>query len=174
MSTISTSGISPSQIIRSEHSLRIINALNGTTQNDIIISGSLTISGSASFNDGITGSLLGTSSQAISSSFAATSSVTNAILGTSQFIPKFDGTNTLNNSSIFERDINSIGIGTSTPPTSAILTLESTTTGFLPPRMTNSEMTSIPTPVEGLMVYNLDSKAIFVFHSDVWNQLAFV
>lgn len=41
MSTISTSGISPSQIIRSEHLLRIINALDGTTPNDIIISGSL-------------------------------------------------------------------------------------------------------------------------------------
>ena len=41
MSTISTSGISPSQIIRSTHLLRIINALDGTTNDDIIISGSL-------------------------------------------------------------------------------------------------------------------------------------
>jgi len=43
MATISTSGIAPSQIIKSEHLLRIINALNGTTSNDIIISGSLNV-----------------------------------------------------------------------------------------------------------------------------------
>lgn len=41
MATISTSGISTQQIIRSEHLLRIINALNGVNANDIIITGPL-------------------------------------------------------------------------------------------------------------------------------------
>jgi hypothetical protein len=41
MATISTSGISTQQIIRSEHILRIINALNGVNANDIIITGPL-------------------------------------------------------------------------------------------------------------------------------------
>jgi hypothetical protein len=41
MATISTSGISALSQIKSEHLLRIINALNGTTSNDVIISGSL-------------------------------------------------------------------------------------------------------------------------------------
>jgi len=41
MATISTSGISALQVIKSEHLLRIINALNGVVSNDIKISGSL-------------------------------------------------------------------------------------------------------------------------------------
>jgi hypothetical protein len=41
MATISTSGISALQVIKSEHLLRIINALNGVVSNDIIIGGSL-------------------------------------------------------------------------------------------------------------------------------------
>jgi hypothetical protein len=50
MATISTSGISPGQIIRSEHLLRVINALNGVTPIDIIITGSLSVSGSTSLS----------------------------------------------------------------------------------------------------------------------------
>lgn len=46
MATISTSGIAVGQIIRSEHLLRVINALNGVTPIDIIITGSLSTSGS--------------------------------------------------------------------------------------------------------------------------------
>jgi hypothetical protein len=41
MATISTSGIAIQQIIRSEHLLRIISALNGEVPNDIIIAGTL-------------------------------------------------------------------------------------------------------------------------------------
>jgi hypothetical protein len=59
MSTISTSGISPSQVIRSSHLLRIINALDGTVNNDIIISGSLNVIGLTQFNDSVTGSFTG-------------------------------------------------------------------------------------------------------------------
>lgn len=40
MATISTSGISALQVIKSEHVLRIINALDGTLSNDIVVSGS--------------------------------------------------------------------------------------------------------------------------------------
>jgi hypothetical protein len=39
--TISTEGIYPGGVIKAEQVLRIINALNGIAQNDIIISGSL-------------------------------------------------------------------------------------------------------------------------------------
>jgi len=46
MATISTSGITVGSIIKSEHVLRIINALNGVTPIDIIITGSLSTSGS--------------------------------------------------------------------------------------------------------------------------------
>lgn len=45
--TISTDGIYPGAVIQADHVLRIINALNGTANNDIIISGSLYVSGSS-------------------------------------------------------------------------------------------------------------------------------
>lgn len=61
MATISTSGISAGQIIRAEHLLRVINALNGTSPNDIIITAPTTISGSLS----LTGSLSVTGSAII-------------------------------------------------------------------------------------------------------------
>ena len=47
--TIPTTGIYPGAIIEAEHLLRIINALNGVNQNLIIMSGSLYVSGSATF-----------------------------------------------------------------------------------------------------------------------------
>ena len=80
MSTISTSGIAPNSVIRSEHVLRIINALSNVSNNDILISGSLVVTGSTALSGslnvtrGITGSLLGTSSNAISASYTANAS----------------------------------------------------------------------------------------------------
>jgi len=61
MATISTSGIVAGQIIRAEHLLRVINALNGTSPNDIIITAPTTISGSLA----LTGSLSVTGSAII-------------------------------------------------------------------------------------------------------------
>jgi len=51
--TISTAGIFPGAIIQADHVLRIINALNGTANNDIIISGSLYVSGSATMSSSL-------------------------------------------------------------------------------------------------------------------------
>lgn len=52
------------------------------------------------------------------------------------------------------------GIGTSTPHASAKLDVTSTNKGFLPPRVTltsATDATTIPSPAEGLLVYNLGS-----------------
>jgi hypothetical protein len=46
-----------------------------------------------------------------------------------------------------------VGIGTSAPDDSAKLQVDSTTKGFLPPRMTGSQAEAISNPAEGLMVY---------------------
>jgi uncharacterized protein (TIGR02145 family) len=46
-----------------------------------------------------------------------------------------------------------IGIGTATPHASAALDITSTTSGFLPPRMTYVQRNAIITPMAGLMVY---------------------
>ena len=51
-------------------------------------------------------------------------------------------------------DTGSVGIGTSTPNNAALVDLASDTRGFLPPRMTTTQMNSIINPPAGLMVYN--------------------
>ena len=50
-----------------------------------------------------------------------------------------------------------VSIGTTTPSSSAILQTDSTTQGFLPPRMTGIQANTIVGPAEGLMVYVTDS-----------------
>lgn len=51
--TIPTEGIYPGAVIRAEHLLRIINALNGVNPNLIILSGSLQVTGSANFSSSL-------------------------------------------------------------------------------------------------------------------------
>ena len=47
-----------------------------------------------------------------------------------------------------------VGIGTNEPNANALLDLNSTTQGFLPPRLDATQLTNIKNPVEGLIVYN--------------------
>lgn len=74
--TISTSGIAPGQIIEADQLLRVIYALDGTDGTDIILSGSLAVTGSsefvsiATFLAGAIGDLFGTASWAITASYA--------------------------------------------------------------------------------------------------------
>lgn len=58
------------------------------------------------------------------------------------------------------------GVGTTTPDASAILEVQSNTKGFLPPRMTETEMNAIIAPAEGLLVYCSDCgpKGAYVFN----------
>jgi len=46
------------------------------------------------------------------------------------------------------------GFGTNKPDASAAVDMTSTTKGFLPPRMTRDQILAIPSPEEGMMVYN--------------------
>jgi hypothetical protein len=49
-----------------------------------------------------------------------------------------------------------IGVGTTAPDSSAVLDIESTTAGFLPPRMTIAERDAISNPAPGLMIFITD------------------
>jgi uncharacterized protein (TIGR02145 family) len=59
-----------------------------------------------------------------------------------------------------------VGIGTQTPDPSAILELESTEKGFLPPRLTTSQRDLILLPAEGLVIYNTDNQCLELFNGN--------
>lgn len=63
-------------------------------------------------------------------------------------------------------------IGGSTPHNNAVLDIQSTTHGFLPPRMTTKErdlMTDVPV---GLMVYDVTTNALNIFNGTAWKSMA--
>ena len=56
-----------------------------------------------------------------------------------------------------------VGIGTTSPETTSILDLTSTTKGLLAPRMTTAQRDAISSPATGLQIYNTDNRAIETF-----------
>ena len=71
------------------------------------------------------------------------------------------------------------GIGTTTPHASAKLDVSATNKGFLPPRVTlmsNTDVATIPSPAEGLLVYNLGSSGLqagyYYWNSANWATIA--
>ena len=60
---------------------------------------------------------------------------------------------------------------TGNPSNSAILQADSTTKGFLPPRMTTTQKTNISSPAEGLMVYDTDLKRPCFYNGTSWVTL---
>lgn len=56
-----------------------------------------------------------------------------------------------------------IGIGTTSPDPTSVLHVESTTQGFLTPRMTTAQRTAITTPANGLMVYDTTLASFYYY-----------
>lgn len=65
-----------------------------------------------------------------------------------------------------------VGIGTATPATSAALDVTSTTGGFLPPRMTTTQRAAVPSPAEGLLVYDVTESQLYLYRSGAWAKVA--
>jgi len=65
----------------------------------------------------------------------------------------------------------SLLLGTTAEVASSIATLESTTKGFLPPRMTTTQKNAIATPATGLMVYDTTLNLISVYNGTTWITL---
>jgi len=61
-----------------------------------------------------------------------------------------------------------IGDSPQDPDDSAILDLQSTVKGFLPPRMAQQQRDAIANPVKGLMIYNTTEECINVFNGTEW------
>jgi N-acetylneuraminic acid mutarotase len=66
---------------------------------------------------------------------------------------------------------NNVGIGTTNPNPSAILDLNSDSLGFLPPRLSTIQRDKIINPLEGAIIYNLDSKCLNLYKSNEWQSL---
>jgi hypothetical protein len=64
-------------------------------------------------------------------------------------------------------NVNQQGIGTAAPDASSALEISSTTQGFLPPRMSQEQISSI-TPAEGLIVYNTTTKKPNYYNGATW------
>ena len=63
-----------------------------------------------------------------------------------------------------------VGIGTTAPNASAKLQLDSTTKGFLPPRMTTTQRNAIASPAAGLMIYNTTTAKLNVY-TTAWEAI---
>lgn len=59
----------------------------------------------------------------------------------------------------------------SPPNAAAVLDLKSTNKGFLIPRMTSSQRTGIPSPPQGLNVFDTQTKSFWYFDGLVWKEM---
>jgi hypothetical protein len=78
---------------------------------------------------------------------------------------------TLATTSVFAQTDAKIGTNPGTKLPSAVLELESTTKGFLLPRMTAAQMNAIAAPANGLAVYNTDDACTFIYNGTAWLSL---
>jgi hypothetical protein len=66
------------------------------------------------------------------------------------------------------------GIGTTTPNSSSLLEIKSTTKGLLIPRMTQTQRNAIHTPAKGLLIYQTDNNPGFYYYDgSAWNGNAY-
>jgi hypothetical protein len=64
-----------------------------------------------------------------------------------------------------------VGIGATSPNAAAQLDVQSTTGGFLPPRMTGTQRDAISSPPNGLMLYNSTTNKLQVRAAGAWVDL---
>ena len=60
----------------------------------------------------------------------------------------------------------------SSPDNSAMLDVKSNIMGFLQPRLTTAQRNSIPSPANGLILYNTTTNRFNFFNGTVWNEVS--
>ena len=65
----------------------------------------------------------------------------------------------------------SIGIGTTTPQSSAVLDVSSSNKGFLLPLVSTSQRIAISNPANGLLVYDTTSQRFYLFQDGIWRYI---
>jgi hypothetical protein len=73
---------------------------------------------------------------------------------------------------LFASTNGTVGVGTATPAASSILDVTSTTKGFLPPRMTTTEINAIASPAAGLVVYNTTLAVLCFYDGTGWKKVS--
>lgn len=83
---------------------------------------------------------------------------------------------------MYSNSFSQVGIGTTNPDPSSMLHVESPNSGFLLPRVnltSVNDITTVPSPAEGLMVYNLSSNncnlpvGLYIFTGSEWQRISF-
>ncbi len=69
---------------------------------------------------------------------------------------------------IITANAQNVGVGTTSPAASAQLDVNSTTKGFLPPRMDSTQRNAIVAPASGLTIYNTTIKAFQIYNGTAW------
>lgn len=152
------------------------NAFTGTLNLVNITGGTVPISGITSGGGGgsITGGTFNINTGELSlSSSGGTLTIPGFLNGTGSTnnVVKWSSFSSITDSIIYDNG-NSVSLGTSSPDASALLQLESTSEGFLPPRMTQSQRLSISSPAIGLMVYQIDEPdGVYVYKTSGWIQM---
>jgi len=104
--------------------------------------------------------------------------LTNPVTGTGlqNYITKWNnaGGTQIGDSLLFDSGAG-IGLGTASINASALFQMDSTTRGFLPPRMTQAQRLAIGSPAQGLIVYQSDSViGLYIYSNSVWRSLTMV
>ena len=75
---------------------------------------------------------------------------------------------TLTQRGVIKGETGQVGIGTVSPNASALLQLDSTTKGFLPPRMTTTQRNAIGSPETGLIIFNTTTTKLECYDGATW------
>ena len=104
--------------------------------------------------------------------------ITNPVTGTGAAgrVAYWAGTSSQTSSSnlVWDNSNTRLGVGTASPHVSSIVEMNSTTQGFLPPRMTRAQRDLISTPAAGLVVWCANcgpSGELQVYNGSVWTNM---
>jgi hypothetical protein len=96
-------------------------------------------------------------------------STTNTVTITTKYTPVNKSGDTMTGS----LSVPSLLINTSTPVASSLVTIASTTQGFLLPRMTTAQRIAISSPANGLMLYDTDLLCPCFYDGTGWRKISY-
>jgi predicted heme/steroid binding protein len=94
--------------------------------------------------------------------------------GNVNYVPKWNGSTSLIDSLLFDNG-SGVGLNTASINASALFQMDSTTKGFLPPRMTAAQRGAISAPADGLLVIQTDGvRGLYIYINSTWRAVTMV